>query len=377
MFEPGVGVVGGLDLAVNRVVAIDPDQLADAELGALLIDLERVQSRLEAARARLTGVWDARLAWAPDGARSGAGWLAWRCRTPIGVERTAVRLARQLRTMPATAAAFSAGTIGRHHVAALAAVRRPSTEEAFGRDEAKLVEHATVLDWQRFTRVLAYWLQAADPDGVEPDAQAQRDARYLHLSRVGDCWRLDGYLDPVAGTIVNEALERVSEELFRSEWADHHDLARISRPAQRRADALVEVCRRGTATQRRSRKPRPLVSVFCGEDTFRRMCELADGTVISPGTVAADLDAADIERVVWDGPSRILDLGAQRRFVGAARRALELRDRGCTEPGCDQPARRCEGDHIQDWAQDGATHPDNGRLRCWKHHHRPTKPRGP
>jgi hypothetical protein len=57
------------------------------------------------------------------------------------------------------------------------------------------------------------------------------------------------------------------------------------------------------------------------------VCQLADGTVITPGTVASLLGEAWIERVVFDGPSRVVDLGQARRFTGGARRALEIRDR--------------------------------------------------
>jgi hypothetical protein len=64
-----------------------------------------------------------------------------------------------------------------------------------------------------------------------------------------------------------------------------------------------------------------LVSVLVGYETFRgRVCQLADGSVITPGTVASLLGEAWIERVVFYGPSRLVDLGQARRFVGAARR---------------------------------------------------------
>jgi len=107
-----------------------------------------------------------------------------------------------------------------------------------------------------------------------------------------------------------------------------------------------------------------------GYETFKgRVCELADGTVVTPGTVASLLDEALIERVVFDGPSRVIDLGRARRFTGAVRRALEVLDRRCTHGGCDMPADRRQGDHIQPWSQGGPTTADNGQLRC-AHHNR-------
>jgi hypothetical protein len=97
------------------------------------------------------------------------------------------------------------------------------------------------------------------------------------------------------------------------------------------------------------------------------VCQLADGTVVTPGTVASLLGEAWIERVVFDGPSRVVDLGQARRFTGGARRALEIRDRHCSHPGCDESAQRCQGDHIQPWSTGGPTTPDNGQLRCGYH----------
>jgi 5-methylcytosine-specific restriction endonuclease McrA len=80
-----------------------------------------------------------------------------------------------------------------------------------------------------------------------------------------------------------------------------------------------------------------------------------------------------IERVVFDGPSRVIDLGHARTFTGAVRRAVELRDRHCTFPGCHAPAARCEVDHIVPHAFGGPTSQANGRLGCrpdHRHRHR-------
>ena len=118
------------------------------------------------------------------------------------------------------------------------------------------------------------------------------------------------------------------------------------------------------------------------------MCELADGTLLSALTGADLLDEAVVERIVFDSPSRVVDLGRARRFVGAARRAVEVRDRHCIDPGCDVPAERCEVDHVWRHADGGPTHPDNGRLRCGPHNRareraptrtrrRPDRPRPP
>lgn len=117
------------------------------------------------------------------------------------------------------------------------------------------------------------------------------------------------------------------------------------------------------------RRPEPLFSVFVGYETFAgRMCQMADGAVVSPGTLVDWLDRSWIERVVFDGPSRVMDLGAATRlFGGATRRAIQLRDRECFHPLCDIPAKRCEVDHIEPYSAGGATIEKNGRLACGFH----------
>ena len=95
-----------------------------------------------------------------------------------------------------------------------------------------------------------------------------------------------------------------------------------------------------------------------------RICELADGSVVSPGSLVPWLDRAHLERAVF-GPDGRVEVGVTTRlFTGATRRAIELRDRECTHPYCDAPAQHCQADHIIEYAHDGPTTQDNGRLLC-------------
>ena len=158
--------------------------------------------------------------------------------------------------MPAVEAAWLAGDIGQAQVSQLAEARTEVTAECFARDEEMLVGQAQDLSYRHFTRALAYWSQHADPDGAEDAAAAQHQARRLHLSCGFDgAWFLDGVLDPISGEILSRALKAIEEELFAADWAEARsrvgeglcsaDLARS--PAQRRADALVEMARRAMA----------------------------------------------------------------------------------------------------------------------------------
>ena len=374
-----------LTAAVDAVCGADPAQLADAETIQLL---HRQLERLNAATVRATAAFDAGQAWEGDGARSAAAWVAVRCHLPVATARRRVRLGRALRHMPAVEAAWLAGDVGEAHVALLAAARTPATAECFERDEAPLVEQACYLRYSHFARAVAYWSQLADPDGTDDSARAQHHARRVHLSQsFANSWVLDGVLDPVNGAIVASALRRIEDELFAADWADARervgdgvcvaDLVRA--PAQRRADALVEMARRAGAMPAGARLPEPLFTVLVGFETFAgRICELADGTVVAPGALVRWLDQTWVERVVFDGPDRVKNVGVRRRiFGGATRRAVEVRDRECFNEFCDIVAEQCQIDHVQPWSAGGLTADGNGRAACGYHNrwrHRRTNP---
>ena len=152
--------------------------------------------------------------------------------------------------------------------------------------------------------------------------------------------------------------------------------------AQRGADALVIMAERSASTLQGARKPAPLFTVLVGYETFAgRICELEDGTVVEPSELREFLADADIERIVFAGPSRVIDVGARTRFfTGALRRAIQVRDRHCQDPsGCDEPITRSEVDHKHEYEDGGLTTQANGQLDCRfhnrrKHHGPPNKP---
>jgi hypothetical protein len=365
------------DLA-NAVEALTTVDSATLGHGESLVELVRAVERLEAVVARAMAAFDAHRSWEPDGARSAASWLSTQCHLPVAECRRRVRLGRQLRSMPHVERAWVMGEMSRHHVEELCRVRTPTTEVAFARDEAMLVAQAQRLSFRQFRRALAYWQQLADPDGVERDAEAFRAARRVHLSQTaGGEWFLDGRLDPISGAVVANGFRRVEQEMFDADWAEARrrlgdgasvsDLTRT--PAQRRADALVEIVRRAGAMPPEARLPEPLFTILVGYETFAgRVCELANGTVVAPGSVVPWLSSAWIERVVFDGPDRVKNVGRRRRlFRGATRRAVEVRDRECFHPFCEEPAEDAEIDHVQPWAAGGHTTDDNGRAACGYH----------
>jgi hypothetical protein len=359
-------------------VRLEGEGVFECDLGDALVELHRLKARLESIEAHLTAKFDASRRWQLAHTRSAAAWLAWQTHMPAADAKRQVRVARALRAMPHTEQAWAAGEISLAHVAMLTKARTPVTARDFGRDEKLLVDNARDLRFKHFAIATRYWSQHADPDGAAHDAARQVDDRSMyHVQSLDGMW-FGGYmLDPLRGAAFDTVLRRIVDELFDADWqyARHRlgrDPAITELPrtaAQRNADALYEMAIRAASAPRDARRPAPLLSVLVGYETFHGMlCELANGTVITPGSLRPLLTDADIERIVFDTPSRIIDIGAQRRlFTGALRHAILIRDRECYHPSCDVPADKCQVDHKIPYAAGGPTTLENGRAACIFH----------
>lgn len=101
---------------------------------------------------------------------------------------------------------------------------------------------------------------------------------------------------------------------------------------------------------------------------------LAQRVAVHPHVVRdllADPDVAVTLRRLVTEPltGALLDLGRTTYAIPARLRDfLAVRDRTCRFPGCRQPARRCQVDHIRAWDEGGATDPENLHLLCPRHH---------
>jgi hypothetical protein len=277
--------------ALDRLVEVDPGALAD---GQAVVEIHRQLARLEAVATRSSAAFDRTGRWRADGARTPAAWLAARCSLPEATARRRVRRGRDLPHLPVAERAWLEGDIGSSAVEQLTRARTGTTADQLAADEPELVRYARRLHPRAFARLVGHWRMAADPDGVEDEGEALPAARRVHLSAsFAGTWFLDGVLDPVGGEVVATALARVGDELFRADWAaaraEHGDAATADRlgrtPAQRRADAFVELCRRSMSVPA-GPGPRPLFTVVLDRPSLGRVCELARSrTPVAPGAL--------------------------------------------------------------------------------------------
>jgi hypothetical protein len=330
-------------------------ELPDARIEEDFAELQRAADLLEIERLRRLAEIDRRATFRRDGHLSAASWLASTFKVAWGTAREQVRIARALEEMPETRWALDEGELSMSALRVLVAAR-DADREAFQRSEAQLVEAARIHSMNDLQRVAAYWRQAVERDHALDSDEKVRAQRRLHASVTFlGMVRVDGNLDPETGETLLTALSAVLDAESRS-----RDESDDRTPAQRRADALGEICRQwlDLADRPNVGGEKPHVTVTVDADALRDdgvgKSELDHVGPVHPEVARRLACDASIRRVVMAGPSEPLDVGRQTPVIPAAmRRAVIVRDRHCRFPGCDRPHTWCNPHHIVHWAEGG------------------------
>jgi hypothetical protein len=270
--------------------------------------------------------------------------------------------------MPLTAAALRDGAISSCHARALADAHA-AHPDPYADHEAVLVDAAQQLPVRSLRKAIEYWRQNLDYEEAMADAESLHRRRHLSVSRtfLGTV-RIDGEMDPESGDVVMTALQALDDPAARAPDDDRT-------AAQRRADALTDICRdfldHGDVPE--TGGERPHVSLVLDlpslEGRAGRRCEYESGQVLHPETARRICCDAGIVRIITDGEGQPLDVGRRTRTISPAqRRALVVRDGGCQWSGCDRPHRWCDAHHIIHWVDGGLTDLANLILLCRRHH---------
>jgi hypothetical protein len=327
--------------------------------------VRREIDRLEASAARLLAGVHHRGIPAGDGAASTPAWSQWQTGQRVSEARASLDAGTACESLPLTAKAWAQGEISASAARTICRGRRPGHEDVYASIEDTLVGCAAKRDLRGLDLLIRHYHARADAlDDTEPS-----EKNGLHLSRVGNRWPLDGDLDELAGTIVDEAIRAATDKPTEGD-------ART--PTKRRADALVRICRffLDHANLPIEGGEVPHVSIVVNWDTIRQGRPAADSdTTLTPADINQLLCEANISRIVLGPDSIPLDVGrAHREPSKALRRAVSVRDRRCRYPGCDRRPSWCQTHHVIPWIPDGPTALDNLVLLCDFHHHVIHKP---
>jgi hypothetical protein len=212
--------------------------LPDARIEEDFAELQRAAEMIEVERLRRLAETDRRRLYERDGHLSTASWLTRTHNVGWGAARGSVSVARALDSMPITRRALDEGAISMSAVRLLVGAR-DADPQLFTASEDTLVEAArshTISDLQKVT---AFWRQRAERVNAHDGEQRLRERRSIHMSRTFlGMVRVDGDLDPETGETLLTALGAVMDSEARSRTGGD-----TRSPAQRRADALGEVCR--------------------------------------------------------------------------------------------------------------------------------------
>jgi hypothetical protein len=337
-------------------------------------ELAMLSAHLSAATAR----W-LELAWELNEEVSSddfAGFLAYRCGITGREAREYLRVAEELRQLPATRAAFSRGELTFTKVRALTRVATASSEEA-------LLELARALTASQLERALRVYRRVA-----AAEARETHELEYVdyYFDEDGSLY-LRARLAAEDGTLLVKALEAARERAVERRREERSaagsgaeasvptpEVASVGLEAPRsvRVEALLELAESALAASdvRAVDRTRLVVHVdaaLLSSDGGGRS-ELEDGPVISPETARRlGCDAELVAQVERDGVP--VSAGRRRRTVPPAlRRLLEARDGDtCCFPGCER-RRHLHAHHRRHWAHGGETSLDNLVLLCFHHH---------
>src|SRR3954466_5861177 len=352
-------------------------QAGSAELGPLFAELDALKTMAEAAQV---GVLDQGLTRgdvnASDAASSAGGVRQWGTSYRAGGGAALVRVATAV-AKPDNAPLREAVLAARVPVCS-AAVALTEMEALLPRltpvcAETLLAGFVAIAEWDGPREIRALRPQVIARYGRLAEFQRREDL-LKHGRSLSQPYADDGMaeyrlrLDPEGQAV----LEAVLGPLAAPQPSTEHGSAPRGSD-QRRADALVEVCRRATAAGGAA-PATPKAAVVVTMDWADLVGRTGAGTtltgeLLAPETVRRMACAAAVTPAVLGSRSELLDLGRTVRLVTPKLYlALCLRDRGCTFPGCSRPPSWCDAHHGLHWCDGGPTDLANMALLRPRHH---------
>ena len=311
----------------------------------------------------------------------------------LGADRT---LALWLNDLPEVHQAMIDGIISRAHAAELKAVDNVRVHHLLVRDQQMLIDAADQFEWADWKNVVAYWLNAADPDGELTDPADPKYGMRVRTRANGDVV-VNIRMDPVTGEAFLTMHDAEVKKLEANEAAGLNDdpNAPVTSIAQKNLDAVLRLMVRGWRREDGS-YPDFLVNIVMSEkvaedllartyghidpdgsnpldidpfelpiawDDIDCRCETIRGTPVHPKHALGVLLAGQLQRMVMNAEDEIVNHGKKIRYFNKVQRnALLVQQRGQCALGTQTPFRWLEADHIQPHSKDGPTDLANGQM---------------
>jgi hypothetical protein len=390
--------LGRLEAALSSLSDLSLSALPDSDVTRALDAGTAAMSRITALVARAAAEADRRRLGDAAGARHTAGWWAGRSRLTRGEAARLVRLGRSLDSSPhePVGAALASGDIHTDQAAVIVRavddLPHDLTDPAVrARARDLLLADAATYD-ARALRILGRRIL----DVVAPEIGETHEQRALEREERAAAARARFVMvDDGHGRCHGRfTLPTLHGELLRSHL---YALANPRRTPACAGDDGVDT------TEERAPEPGPVITPALLGQALMEYVERYPADVLPDSgatnatvTVTMSLDSlvtglgvatldsggrisagearrlacgAGLVPAVLGTRSEVLDLGrTSRLFKLPQRRAMSLRDGGCTAEGCGMPPVACHAHHELSWSREGPTDLDNGRLLCPRHH---------
>ena len=366
MFDELKTAVTNLREIASRIDVDVIDGKSAAELVRISEDARRV---IEGLRTSAIGRVGTTEAWRVGGSKNSAEWVALHTGTPIYEAPAVVILADQLRHLPQTVEAMSAGKISTAQAVEVArgATAEPHSEERL----LNLAKSSTV----RTLRDEASRVIAAATDEVERHKRIHKNRSLKSWIDPDGAFHLKALMTVANGALVMAALTPFQDEIFKQA----RQSGEYATPEAYASDALVALCEAKTASVQGLSAAKPartnaVMNIRIDIDALKRghtehgeVCEIAGVGPIPVATATAYLGEAFLKLLVMDGTDIRTIAHMGRAIPAKLRTGLEERDRVCQVPRCDMSIG-LEIDHIIPFAEGGPTTFENLVRLCKRHH---------
>jgi hypothetical protein len=287
-------------------------------------------------------------------------------------------LARKLKAMPQTEAAWIAGTISSGQVRAIVTNVPKRIAERYRDDETAVLAIIGPLDAKDTDLAMQRWANYAQALVDDDPEKPPREDEFFHSETTGGRYVSNGTFGAVTGAVIDKAIELAETDNPR----DNDTRS----PAQRRGEALADVCsfyvdyhNRVTSdpdaeasTVPKKRNWPQLIGVnTTGDMNNRAGAQLINGPRIDHHAFEALSCTAQLLRLVLDenGAIRSYEL-MPASVTDALFGAVAARDQHCRWPGCHHKPIHCDIHHLHFRENGGPNTPCNCCLLCKYHHHR-------
>ena len=383
--------MAGLDAAVSDVGGLSLGPLSDADVTTALDELTTCLARVTALTARAAAEADRRRLGDEIGARHTGAWWARRSRLTRGEAAHLVRLGRSLEATPhePVGVALAAGRIHTDQAAVIVRAVDDLPRDLADADVRVRARDLLLADAAQHDARALGLLGRRILDVVAPEVGESHEQRALEQEERAAAARARFVMtDDGHGRCHGRfSLPSLHGELLRTHL---HALANPRRHPDREAppddpvpgpvitpellgQALMELIERYPADRlpESGATPATVTVVMSLESlmTGLGVATLDSGARISAGEARRLACGAGLVPAVLGSRSEVLDLGrSSRLFTVPQRRAIALRDRGCTAEECGMPPASCHAHHDLPWSRGGPTDLDRGRLLCPRHH---------